>query len=147
AVTRRVICVCEAVRESHARRWGWARRRFVTIPNGIARGSGVRAREAVRRELKLEADDPMVLTVGSLTTQKAQHVLLEAFESVAARLPAARLLITGEGPLRSSLEEMARLRLPPGSVRFLGARGDVADLIEACDLFVLSSVREGLSVT
>jgi glycosyltransferase involved in cell wall biosynthesis len=49
--------------------------------------------------------------------------------------------------LRAELESQARRVSPAGRIRFLGARGDVADLLEAADLFVLSSEREGLSVT
>ena len=89
----------------------------------------------------------MALTVGSLTPAKAQQVLLEAFAGVAARVPEASLLIAGEGALRPALEaEIARRGLER-RVRLLGARGDTAELMEACDVFTLSSVREGLPVT
>src|SRR5262249_24941949 len=78
ALTPRVICVCEAVRASHAGRLGGPPGRFVTILNGIAEAVPPRPRAEVRRELGLDADVPLVLAVGSLTRQKAQHLLLEA---------------------------------------------------------------------
>jgi glycosyltransferase involved in cell wall biosynthesis len=147
ALTRRVVCVCEASRASHARRLRWAERRFVTVLNGVSAISSVRPRQATRADLGLEAGAPVALAVGSLTRQKAHSVLIDAFAAVARDLPRARLLIAGEGALRGALEErIARLGLAQ-SVRLLGARGDVADLLEAADLFVLSSEREGLSVT
>jgi glycosyltransferase involved in cell wall biosynthesis len=146
-LARRVVCVCDAVRESHARRLPWARQRFVTVRNGVSDAPPPRGRDEARRALGLDPDAPVALTVGSLTTQKAQHVLIDAFARIAAARPGAVVLIAGDGPLREALAAQARAAAPEGSVRFLGARGDVADLLAAADLFVLSSVREGLSIT
>ena len=80
----------EAVRESHVARMPALASRFVTVPNGIAPLPPGRDREATRRDLGLAAGDVAFLTVGSLTPQKAQHVLLEAFARVAGAEPAAR---------------------------------------------------------
>jgi len=146
-MTRRVVCVCRAVLDSHARRLPWAARRFVTVANGISSAPRTRPRRDVRFDLGIEDDTPLALTVGSLTPQKAQHVLLDAFARVHAELPGARLAIAGEGPLRGALELRTRAAGLGDAVFFLGDREDVADLVEACDLFVLSSEREGLPVT
>jgi glycosyltransferase involved in cell wall biosynthesis len=145
--TRRVVCVCRAVLESHARRLPWAARRFVTVANGISPAPHPRPRRETRLRLGLEPDAEVVLTVGSLTPQKAQHVLLEAFALCHAQRAQSRLLIAGDGPLRGALERRTRDLGVDAAVRFLGARDDVADLIEACDVFALSSIREGLPVT
>ena len=147
ALTRRVVCVCQAVLESHVRRMPWAARRFVTVANGISPAPHTRPRETVRQELGLATDARVALTVGSLTPAKAHDVLIAAFAEVAAAEPRAILLIAGEGALRPSIEaEIARRGLA-ARARLLGARGDATDLMEACDVFVLSSVREGLPVT
>jgi glycosyltransferase involved in cell wall biosynthesis len=143
----RVVCVCEAVRQSHAPRFPWAARRFVTVVNGVPDAAPGRPRDAVRRELELEPGDRVALTIGSLTPQKAQHVMLDAFADVARRVPEARLVIVGDGPLRATLERRAAELALGWAVRFLGARHDVADLLSAADVFALSSVREGLPVT
>ena len=146
-LTRRVIGVCEAVRESHAVRLRWAESRFVTIANGISQARAARAREAVRNELGIAEGGRVVLTIASLTPQKAQHVLIDAFAWLHPRVPGARLLIAGEGPLQAALESRARASGAGDRVRFLGPRADVADLVQAADLFALSSVREGLPIT
>ena len=146
-LTRRVVCVCRAVLESHVSRLPWAARRFVTVANGISSAPHTRPRGETRAALGIAPGDRVALSVGSLTRQKAQHVLLEAFATAAARVPEARLVLAGDGPLRPRLEaRIAELGLGP-RVTLLGPRNDVADLIEACDAFVLSSVREGLPVT
>lgn len=144
----RVICVCEAARRSHAGRMPWAREKFVTVLNGVSENPAPpRPRAAVRAELGVSEGAPVALTVGSLTPQKSQDVLLQAMALAVQRQPNAVLLIAGEGHLRSALlAQHAALGLGE-RVRFLGAREDVADLMEACDLMVLSSSREGLPVT
>jgi glycosyltransferase involved in cell wall biosynthesis len=146
-MARRVICVCETVRAGHARRFPWARSRTVTVLNGISPAPPSRAGLEVRRDLGLGVDDRVALTVGSLTTQKAQHVMIEAFARVVSRIPQARLLLAGEGKLAERLRAQVRDLGLDGIVRFIGARQDVPDLLAAADVFVLSSVREGLSIS
>jgi len=147
AVTRRVVCVCQAVLESHVRRMPWAARRFVTVANGISPAPPTRARDSVRQELGVSPDERIALTVGSLTPAKAQHVLIDAFARIVRDTPNARLWIAGEGALRQELEAQVRAAGLEAHVRLLGARSDTPALMSACDVFVLSSVREGLPVT
>jgi glycosyltransferase involved in cell wall biosynthesis len=147
ALTTSIVCVCETVRESHVTRFPRAARRFVTVRNGVSAAPAPRPRAEARAALGLGPQERVALTVGSLTPQKAQHVLLEAFTRVAADVPGSRLLIAGEGPLRSTLEARRDALGLAESVRFLGAREDVTDLLAAADVFTLSSRREGLPVT
>jgi glycosyltransferase involved in cell wall biosynthesis len=147
ALTSYVVCVCETVRESHVTRFPRAARRFVTVRNGISAATAARPREQVRAALGLGPRDRVALTVGSLTPQKAQHVLIEAFARVAVEVPGSRLLIAGEGPLRSMLEARRDALGLGDRVWFLGARDDVDDLLAAADVFTLSSRREGLPMT
>jgi glycosyltransferase involved in cell wall biosynthesis len=145
-LAHRVICVSRAVRDSHAHRLSALASRFVTIPNGISEARPARSRAEMRAALGTAASDRVVLTVGGLNPQKAQLVLIDAFASLARDLPSVRLWIAGEGVERQRLEaRIASLGLGQRA-RLLGMRGDVPDLIEAADLFVLSSVREGLSM-
>lgn len=147
ALSDRVICVSDAVRASHVSRMPKLASRFVTIPNGIPDLRAVRPRAEVRAAIGVPAGVPVAFTAGSMTPQKAQHVMIEAFARIAARVPEARLVIAGEGALRPDLERrIAELGLGD-RVLLLGARRDVPDLLGAADLFVLSSVREGLPMS
>lgn len=144
----RVICVCEAARASHAARHPLWRSRFVTVWNGVsAAPQDEPGRESARAALGLAPAQRVALHVGSLTVQKAQDVLLRAFAQVCAAVPEAVLLIAGEGVLREPLLALHRELGLGERVRFLGARTDVPALMAACDLYVLSSAREGLSIT
>jgi glycosyltransferase involved in cell wall biosynthesis len=57
-----------------------------------------------------------------------------------------RIVIAGDGPVRARLEELTRNLGVADRVKFLGFREDVSDLLAACDLVVLPSLREGLSI-
>jgi glycosyltransferase involved in cell wall biosynthesis len=144
----RVICVCEAARRTHASRFPRQQVKFVTVFNGVADvPAPARSRETIRAALGVPADARVALTVGSLTPQKSQDVLLAAMGLAAPRVSGAVLLVAGEGRLREALLAQQHALELGQRVRFLGARNDVDELLAACDLMVLSSSREGLSVT
>lgn len=91
---------------------------------------------AVRAELGA-ADRPLVLTAGRLAPQKAYDVLLDAARDWARRDPQPLVVIAGDGPEEQALRRrIADEALP---VRLLGRRTDMADLLAAADIVVLTS--------
>jgi glycosyltransferase involved in cell wall biosynthesis len=87
------------------------------------------------------------ICTASLTPKKGHSVLLDAFARVVAKVPASTLLLAGTGETRAALEgQVSRLGLG-ASVRFLGARSDVPELLAAADVFVLSSLWEGMPLS
>lgn len=122
--------------------------RIVAIPNGIAEpvhNPNIR-RPQLRKELGIRCGDPLAMTIGRLAADKGLEYLIEA----AALLPPAcriQIVIAGEGPARHSLTQLAIRLKVMDRVRFIGFREDVGDLLSACDLVVLPSLREGLSIS
>lgn len=95
-----------------------------------------------RASLGLEDKALMVATAGRLEQQKGHIYLLRAFADVHAALPAARLVIFGDGPLDSTLRsETSRLGLDR-VVLFAGWRTDLGVLLPGCDVFCLPSLWE-----
>jgi glycosyltransferase involved in cell wall biosynthesis len=92
------------------------------------------------------ADTPMLLVVAALVHRKGIDVLMAALAILAEQGLRPALWIAGQGPARPALESQARELRLDAQVRFLGQRGDVADLLAACDVFILPSRREGLGV-
>jgi sugar transferase (PEP-CTERM/EpsH1 system associated) len=99
----------------------------------------------------LSAESFVIGTVGRLAAVKDQTTLIRAFKLLLDADPAygndLRLIIAGDGPLR---EELEALISELGVARFVwitGDRNDIADLLRLFDLFVLSSLGEGISNT
>lgn len=135
---------------------GWAQRlgignpgKVVAIPNGISRErvQSTCSRELMRARLDVGRDEYVILASGRLAPQKGLEYLLQAvpmFRPLLGRVP--KVLLAGDGPARADLETLAvDLGIAP-QVRFLGFRSDIGDLLEAADLVVLPSLREGLSI-
>ncbi|MFQ5574157.1 MAG: glycosyltransferase family 4 protein [Terriglobia bacterium] len=105
-------------------------------------------RKSVREELGFSEDETVVAMIARLAPQKAPHIFVEAAESVAAEVAdesrPVRFLLVGDGPSRLEVnEQIQRSSLGTKMVR-TGLRSDVPALLAAIDVFVLSSVWEGV---
>jgi len=105
-----------------------------------------RLRLESRERLGLEAQDRVAVIIARLFPEKNHALLLEAFRSVSTVLPSAKLLIVGEGTERARIEKSISDLGLNTAVQVLGVRRDVANILAASDLFVLSSDREGLPI-
>lgn len=143
----RVIAVSGSARAAWVRRGGLDPAKLVVVGNGIEVGAfaGRGAREAMRHELGIGPDAPLVTTVSVLRSGKGVEVLLEALPAVLDAHPRARLLVAGDGPLREPLGARAAalgLGGPGDRVIWAGFRRDVPALLAASDLFVLPSLAD-----
>ncbi len=102
-------------------------------------------REAMRQELGLQ-ENFVVGHVGRLHFEKNQSFLLDIFKELYTRRADARLLLIGQGQDEPMLREKTRQLGLEESVRFLGVRGDVPQLMQAMDVFAFPSVFEGLGI-
>ena len=148
-LARRFHAISDEVRTTMADRLRIPGDRIDVIPRGrdgavLGRRSEQR-RAAARGALGIEAGVPLVLGVARQERQKGLDVLLGAWAAVIAARPAARLVIAGrEGNDTPMLQaQIDELRLGD-TVRFLGRRDDVSELLAAADVFVLPSRWEGL---
>lgn len=98
----------------------------------------------VRRRWQVPADAPLVGTVAVLRAQKALDDWLAAAATVRGAAPRAHFLIVGDGPLRSELEGRAAALGLADAVRFAGLQQDVRPFLSAFDVFLSTSVFEGL---
>jgi glycosyltransferase involved in cell wall biosynthesis len=98
---------------------------------------------AARRGLGLTDDTLVVGTIGRLNAQKGHRFLLDAAARLLPRVPAARVLVAGDGDLMEPLRAQAAALGIAGKVVFTGHRTDVPDLLGALDVFCISSLYEG----
>ena len=96
----------------------------------------------VLAEFGFAENDPVVGIVAVLRPEKDHVSLLRAARTVVDELTRVRFLIIGDGPTRPQLEALCtELQITP-NVHFAGSRDDVARLLPAIDVFVLTSTSE-----
>jgi glycosyltransferase involved in cell wall biosynthesis len=145
-----VLAVSDEAARMMLEQWGAPRSKLWSIPNGVdtdqfhpagAADSMVRARDAVG----LSPAELVVICVANLYPIKRLDVLLRAWRQVVMACPRVRLVIAGDGPLRGDLTSLTHELRCAATVKWLGRRDDVADLLRAADLFVLPSRYEACS--
>jgi glycosyltransferase involved in cell wall biosynthesis len=146
----RVVGVGRAVCDALVRNEGIPPGRVGLVYNGIdlgrfANGSSLRA--TVRRELGLGAEDLVILQVARLDYLKDHATAVRAVRRVARRRPDTRLVLVGEGPEGPKIRDLVGREGLTDHVRFLGLRHDVPRLLAAADLFLLTSISEGIPLT
>ena len=121
------------------------------VPNGIdlapfrqAEQGDAQARQTLRSQLGLSAEDVALCYLGRLGGEKRTMWLLGTFGAVARRNPAAALVFIGDGPERERLERTVRANGLQGRVVFAGAvpYAAVPPYLAACDAYVSASVSE-----
>ena len=121
--------------------------KILAIPNGIAALPNPTVPPAeLRRRLGVAERDMLILSMARLAPDKGLEYLIAAAAILVRTERQFRIVIAGDGPVRARLEELARNLGIADWVNFLGFREDVSDLLAACDLVVLPSLREGLSI-
>lgn len=120
--------------------------KILVIDNGIdlQKFSNLEKSNDLRKSFRLNGNDKIVGTIGSLTEEKGHMYLLKAARQVMDKCPECRFLIVGDGGQRQFLEEKtAHLGLTE-KVLFAGSRKDVPEILSMLDAFVLPSLKEGL---
>jgi len=144
-----IITVSKGVRESIINTYKFKRNQVKCIYNPIdlKKINKLKSKNflnsAIIDELKTE-NQKIILSVGSLTPQKNYSLLIKAFKIVREKIN-CKLIILGEGPERSKLDELCRnLEIDSKSICLPGFIANPFPYMKACDLYVLSSLWEGL---
>lgn len=140
------MAVLSSAIERQVLRGGVPAKKTCVIPSGIdpAGYPRVEDRNILRQKFGFRPEDVLIVTVGALVPHKDHATLLRAAARVVPSYPQAKFLLLGEGPLRGDLEVLARREGVADRVLFLGHRPEVLEYTAMADLFVFSSVEEGL---
>lgn len=135
--------VTEDTKQTNCLAMGFPTDRVRVIPRGIdiARGQT----EPDRERFGLPSSVPLIVNVGRLTAQKGQVLLIEAFAQILKTIPDAHLAIAGEDQDAARAVRAAVTAHGLGErVHLLGFRSDAGVLMASGDVFVFSSLAEGL---
>jgi glycosyltransferase involved in cell wall biosynthesis len=134
----RLVFVSQHVYNEYVRRHGPARPTWRVIPNGVDLDRyHVRTRPT-------PTDSPVWAVVAALRPGKNHLDLLRAWAGVVTAQPGAILLIVGDGPCRGDIERAVSAAGLCESVRLLGRREDVPEILRTVDGVVSASIDEAL---
>jgi glycosyltransferase involved in cell wall biosynthesis len=143
-----MVAVSEDIKRFVVERAGVSASRVRVVHNGIdaVRPVSAEERARLRTDLGIRDGERVVAVVGSLYGVKGHQYLLQGAPVVLETCPSTVFLIAGRGDCGAALKEQARSLGIDERVRFLGFRQDVSALLAICDVFVLPSLSEGLSI-
>lgn len=146
----RIFLVSRAARDDYVRRYPALAGRFGFLPT-VFDGAVFRPRPEVSRAEALSRfdipdDGPVLVSVGRLEKAKDPALLLDVFARLRRDVPAARLAFIGAGTLEPDLRGRAREMGIDGRTHWLGLlpQPRIAELLNAADLFMLTSAFEGM---
>lgn len=144
AIATRVVCLSQAGRYQYLLRRLVPEKNLLHIPNGVdlEQVRPVMDKAALRQDLQLPTDVPVVVSVGRLEDQKRVDWLVRAWQQVEAHHSTAQLFIVGDGRDRRELETLAT-KLGLKRCQFLGVQPDGYRFFQAADVGVMTSLFEG----
>jgi glycosyltransferase involved in cell wall biosynthesis len=141
----------ESVRQALISNEGLPASRVGVIRNGVDLAAlaqpSPQARSRIRAEFGCRSDDFVVVQVARLHELKDHQTALRTMDRVRHHLPAARLLLVGEGDQEQAIRRTIAERSLAAQVTLAGNRTDVPDLLAAADVFLMTSISEGIPLT
>jgi glycosyltransferase involved in cell wall biosynthesis len=148
--TSHITSISKATREALVEYENFNRKRIDVIYNAVA---DVRdkidqyAIDALRTELGVSEGCIVFGTIARLDPIKNQEMMLQAFANTLKEVPQAILLIVGDGEIRERLEQLAAELRISNALRFVGYRNEPFQYLGLMDVYLLSSLSEGTSMT
>jgi glycosyltransferase involved in cell wall biosynthesis len=148
--TYRIVAVSDFLRTKLISTWSFPDKKVALIYNGVdfEEFEKVYPRRTLKDELSLPPDSLLVGMVGNIRPAKGHEFFVRAARLIVDRIPNCRFLIVGqgEGKLLDDLkQQIDQLKLRE-SVHLVGFREDIPFVLSQLDVFVLSSITEGLSI-
>jgi glycosyltransferase involved in cell wall biosynthesis len=142
----RIICISNAIIEQCAAKSYMARDRLILIHSAVELDRYANPDPAGVAAWRAKWGDrrPVVVIVGRLREEKGHRFLFAATAQLRRDFPKMLLIVAGDGSLRTEFEERVAALGIADSVRFLGFRTDIPEILAAADLFVMPSLAEGL---
>ncbi len=118
------------------------------VPNAIDLDAikTIKPPTAIRRELGIAEDDPVIGTVGRMVPIKGFDVFLRTVQQILKSHPRTQFVLVGDGPESPKLMALSGELGISGNVHFTGFRDDVFEVVNAFDIFMMTSWHEGIPV-
>jgi len=145
--TSRVTAISNATKKALVEYEFISKGKIEVVYNGISSLSPAHEIAATKKGLGIPLESFVFGTVARLDPIKNQKMMLKAFAEVLKKRTDAFLVIVGDGEMRGELEQLSSSLNIEKSVVFTGYNSTPSGLIESFDVFLLSSLSEGTSMT
>ncbi len=130
--------------------WLYGRnRKFQVISNGIITKKYI-YNEEINNELRRTLDIPesayVIGNIGRFTMQKNHKYLIQIFYELCKVNTNYYLVLVGDGPQKVEMESYAKELGIISNIRFLGVRSDINSILQIMDIFIMTSLYEGLPI-
>ena len=98
-----------------------------------------------REDFGLKNDDIVIISVGRITKDKGYHILTQSIKKLKNRKN-IKFLIVGSGNYLTDMKYRLEAQVNARQIQFLGYRDDVSKILPICDIFVLPTLHETLSI-
>jgi glycosyltransferase involved in cell wall biosynthesis len=145
--TDRIITLTDRGATEHLARGIGRAAQYVAVPSGVPTAelrAAAPARREARARLRLDPDAFVVVGLGRLVPIKGFDLLVRALPAVVAQLPAARLVLVGDGAERPRLDALARSLGVTARLEMTGELFDVTTHLAAADVLAVPSRNEGM---
>lgn len=152
-ITRRLLKHTNIIRiacSEEAGRWMFGNKKFLILHNGIEvlkYKFNESVRENKRNELNINKNEFVIGNIGRMEIQKNHERLIDIFYEISHKVNNAKLLIIGNGTLEDKIKEDIKIKKLEDKVILLNNRNDIHELLQAMDVFVMTSKYEGLAVS
>jgi len=120
-------------------------------PNAIDYGKfnkcNAESRKKIRSEIGITDQTFVLIHVGRLSLPKNHLFLIDVFDALASKIPDSKLLLVGADDMNGQCQKYASKKRSAENIIFLGVRSDIAELLQAGDMFVFPSFYEGFPVS
>ncbi|RDK87332.1 glycosyltransferase [Marinirhabdus gelatinilytica] len=142
----KVVCITHKVRTIFMEHLNFPKEQMPVINNGVPIDKFKNAKKIERTAIDkmVKETDYLLVQVSGFREQKDQPTLIKALSNLPEDI---KLVLVGEGDYRSGCEQLVDKLQLNHRVFFLGLRMDVAEILKTCDVCVLSSYYEGLSLS
>jgi glycosyltransferase involved in cell wall biosynthesis len=141
-----IVTCGEVMRRTLIETYGFPPEQLTSIPTGIDfdhfKASG--GRDKTRAELGISTRSTVVLMAGIIRGVKRHEIALRGIAPLIHDGIDIHLLIAGDGPMKTDMEQLATTLSIADRTHFLGFRDDLPDLMQASDLLLLTSRSEGV---
>lgn len=149
----RIVTVSDEIRDDFNKRLKIPARKFEIIKNGVdlsifKPNRNKSKAKALKQVIGIPPEAFVIASVGRLEVVKNYDMLIRAFKKLlSTTVVPIHLALIGDGNLRKELGDLSQNLDIAEQVSFLGSRDDVAEILDIVDVFVLTSLTEGTSIS